>query len=199
MSQSNKKTLPLGSRFGRLVLKEETRIRNISKSIVSTRVAYLCDCDCGNTTVVDRYSLEIGSTRSCGCLAADLASARRKNVHEPATNVLVIKYKSRAKLSKIEWNLSVEDCISLFERNCVYCGVVPSGIQTSGRSTTIYNGIDRVNNTRGYTLDNVVSCCKTCNYAKKSLTLKEFYVWMKQLIMFQTNEKMEKELCNMLV
>lgn len=44
------------------------------------------------------------------------------------------------------------------------------------------NGIDRVNNDLGYINNNVVSCCKTCNLAKSSLTLIEFKNWINNLI-----------------
>lgn len=36
------------------------------------------------------------------------------------------------------------------------------------------NGIDRVDNSLGYILSNVVSCCKICNYMKKDLSEQEF-------------------------
>ena len=39
----------------------------------------------------------------------------------------------------------------------------------------LYNGIDRKNNNMGYTYTNSVSCCKLCNQAKNSLSIKEFY------------------------
>ena len=38
----------------------------------------------------------------------------------------------------------------------------------------IYNGIDRVDNLMGYTLNNVVACCKNCNTMKKDLNKEEF-------------------------
>ena len=37
-----------------------------------------------------------------------------------------------------------------------------------------YNGIDRVDSSKGYEYNNVVSCCKNCNSAKMQLSIKEF-------------------------
>lgn len=34
-----------------------------------------------------------------------------------------------------------------------------------------HHGLDRVNNSKGYTLDNVVSCCFECNRSKNSISL----------------------------
>ena len=52
----------IGQRFGKLEVVEMAEERK------NGRVQWLCKCDCGNTTVVDAYSLTSGSTRSCGCL-----------------------------------------------------------------------------------------------------------------------------------
>lgn len=58
MQQANDLT---GKRFGRLnVIK-----RNGTKSNFA---AWLCKCDCGNTTVVIGRNLITGNTKSCGCL-----------------------------------------------------------------------------------------------------------------------------------
>jgi len=35
------------------------------------------------------------------------------------------------------------------------------------------NGLDRINSTKGYSIDNVKSCCGECNYMKKTYILDE--------------------------
>jgi hypothetical protein len=42
------------------------------------------------------------------------------------------------------------------------------------RASYIYNGVDRVNNDFGYSIDNCVSCCKVCNRMKGKKTVAEF-------------------------
>ncbi len=37
-----------------------------------------------------------------------------------------------------------------------------------------YNGIDRKNSTLGYTMDNCVTCCGSCNIMKNKFTEEEF-------------------------
>lgn len=44
--------------------------------------------------------------------------------------------------------------------------------KTEGNFT--YNGLDRIDSSKGHTLDNVVTCCATCNYMKRSMTHDEF-------------------------
>lgn len=41
------------------------------------------------------------------------------------------------------------------------------------------NGIDRVDSSKGYTVENSVACCKYCNTAKNTMTESEFYTWTK--------------------
>lgn len=54
---------------------------------------------------------------------------------------------------------------------------------------TFINGIDRVDSSIGYTIQNSVPCCKICNYAKHNLTLEEFTLWLDRLVEFRTNLK----------
>lgn len=51
----------MGQRYGKLVVIERVGHR-------SNEVAWLCQCDCGNTSVVASSSLGDGDTKSCGCL-----------------------------------------------------------------------------------------------------------------------------------
>jgi hypothetical protein len=57
-----------GQRFGRLVALElQGRYQN--------RALWLCQCDCGNTTIVRSCHLVNGRTKSCGCLQRELTVA----------------------------------------------------------------------------------------------------------------------------
>lgn len=58
------------------------------------------------------------------------------------------------------------------EHRCAYCDVLMSlrgqkgGYKLGSRAATL----DRIDNTGGYTTDNVVVCCMACNVAKGSFT-----------------------------
>lgn len=45
-------------------------------------------------------------------------------------------------------------------------------------------GLDRIDSTKGYTMDNLVSCCETCNRAKRHMSLAEFREWKNSLYSF---------------
>lgn len=54
-----------GQRFGKLVVIERKPIVENGKVITGQ---WLCQCDCGKTTVVKTSNLTIGKTKSCGCI-----------------------------------------------------------------------------------------------------------------------------------
>jgi len=68
-------------------------------------------------------------------------------------------YKFRAEVSGINWNISDEYMMELFQKPCEYCGFYPS----DGK----LNGVDRMDNTLGYEDYNVCSCCEMCNRMKR--------------------------------
>jgi hypothetical protein len=62
---------------------------------------------------------------------------------------------------------------NITSKSCYYCGKEGP------------NGIDRVDNTVGYTKENCVSCCKHCNYVKGDLSLEDFKTWTKRFVTTQ--------------
>jgi len=151
---------------------------------------WLCKCDCGKENIVSGVCLREGHSRSCGCLKKEnklslgLASKKR----------LIDKYKRSAKKKGYSFELTNEQFFKLTQRACYYCGIEPNNItkniQTNGNY--IYNGLDRIDNTKGYTIKNTVSCCSICNYAKRNLTLQEFKDWLKRI----SNKMFGEKECN---
>lgn len=66
--------------------------------------------------------------------------------------------KSGATRREIFWGLTKQEFTSFWQKSCEYC---------DSEITTI--GLDRVDSTRGYVLDNVVACCPICNVMKLAL------------------------------
>lgn len=63
-------------------------------------------------------------------------------------------YKASAKRRNYQFTLTTEEFTSIFHKECHYCGVEDS------------RGVDRVENAKGYTLNNSVPCCEMCNKMK---------------------------------
>ena len=104
----------------------------------------------------------------------------------PALNRLFYTYKRNSKIKRIEFNLSINLFKKITSSRCIYCGKTPTNIVKDNikgnMSSYQYNGIDRVDNTLGYTTSNCVPCCKLCNYTKNNLTQKNFMDWIKRVV-----------------
>lgn len=161
----------VGQRFGKLlVVKFDHIIKGSS--------FWECLCDCGKTAIVSKTSLDSG-TKSCGCNR----NQRRLLNGENAFNRLYDTYRFRAKYRNFEFEFTKDEFRSITQKNCFYCGIEPFQV---ARPTInffgdyIYNGIDRIDSSKGYTKENSVPCCGICNIAKNKYT-KEFFVdWIKR-------------------
>lgn len=88
------------------------------------------------------------------------------------------KYRLVASRHKSRWQshiFSIKDFEKITEMPCSYCG---------GHNET--RGIDRKDNTEGYTKRNSVSCCKTCNYMKNNSTVENFLNHVQKIANFNT-------------
>jgi hypothetical protein len=52
-------------------------------------------------------------------------------------------------------------------------------------SQYVYNGLDRKNSQKGYTIRNVVPCCGVCNHAKHTMNYKDFIAWLDRVTNFR--------------
>lgn len=78
--------------------------------------------------------------------------------------------------------LSLDQFYNLSQQNCHYCNQGFSNFRKGANDIVFsHNGLDRVDSTCGHDFDNVVSCCKWCNYAKGNRTQSDFIEWFKKL------------------
>ena len=63
-----------GDRYGRLVIAREVESRLLPSGKFHRRVE--CECDCGAAGEYALYRVRSGSTKSCGCLAREMAAER---------------------------------------------------------------------------------------------------------------------------
>ncbi len=89
--------------------------------------------------------------------------------------------------------LKIEEFYEISQNPCFYCNNNGSNLfnraKTDKKSSIKaklegnfkYNGLDRIDSNEGHTIDNVVPCCKYCNFAKSGLSLLEFNDWIKRI------------------
>lgn len=179
----------IGNKYGRL-----TVIKMLDEKGNRGQLKYLCKCDCGKSHIVTGESLRSGKSKSCGCLKKDFIEKNKfKRNMDRENAMLKIQYShiKRRNISKGFIDiLSFDDFCRLSRMKCYYCDAEYSRViedrycemKEKGKiSDTILkiNGLDRVDSSKGYAIDNVVPCCVTCNTAKNKMTQKEFKEWIK--------------------
>jgi len=171
-----------GQRFGRLLVQA---LYSGGPGIKHRK--WSCLCDCGNRTIVFGGSLRSGQSTSCDCLRRDrVVDSRTLPGNEAGIRLCLRTYKYSAQKRELEWSLTDQDFRNLINSNCWYCGRPPTSMtlgheRKTSKSTYTANGIDRIDNTIGYTFTNSVPCCQACNYMKRDLPLSDFLDHVKRL------------------
>jgi hypothetical protein len=169
-----------GKRFGKLHV--ISKIKNYEKA-TSKSDYYLCMCDCGNETIVLSASLRNGNTKSCGCLIGKTTNKLKLLYGEASFNQVYNTYVRDAKKRNLVFELDNNIFKIITQQNCYYCDNKPNQIIKSinYNGEYIYNGIDRLNNSLGYIVGNIVPCCGICNRAKRTMGEQEFYNWIEKV------------------
>lgn len=165
----------VGQKYGRLTIVEKQGYDKNSNRL------YCCECECGKKITVRGNSLSSGNTKSCGCLSREVKYAKRLPNNEGVINHIILQYKRHAKDRGLSWSLSFEEVEKIIQEPCCYCGTEKSNNKiTKNCSGYLHNGIDRINNNTGYETNNVVSCCKICNFAKSDMSQMDFIKWLQK-------------------
>jgi hypothetical protein len=135
-----------------------------------------CICECGTVRTARMTKIRRGLVRSCvPCSRSD--GARRGGIARSLPEDLrglrekLGIYRANARAKNITFELTETQVTTAMTKPCHYCGSTASPL----------NGMDRVNNSIGYTVSNVVPCCSTCNYAKRHLSVDQFIAWVRKV------------------
>ena len=91
-------------------------------------------------------------------------------------------YKWRAIKKQIDFLITPSDYDNIINKDCYLCG--------KQNDNSHKNGIDRIDNSKGYVLDNVKCCCGECNYIKKDYELDDI---INKFILIYENHKHDFE------
>ena len=161
-----------------------------------------CLCDCGKNTTVASYKIRKGKTKSCGCLVSDttrnlakrINKLKRKPNQQSAWNKYFQEYKTGAKTRHLTFLLTFEQFKKFVVLSCEYCGRTPEvrnfkntrmSEEWQQLQDLVVNGLDRVDNSRGYEYSNVVSCCSVCNSFKSNFSKGLFLEQVKKIAKHQ--------------
>jgi 5-methylcytosine-specific restriction endonuclease McrA len=173
--------LQIGLRRGKLEV--------VAEELVDGVTYWKCLCDCGGTRlVVPALFKKPGNYSKCTkCILSLESNAIRDLLH---------RYKAAAEHRKLSFVLSEDEFRALILDNCHYCNTPPAQLcRAAGRTDQQfrlkYNGIDRVENTKGYETGNVVTCCYSCNKAKGNMSTAEFLAWIRRVYAYSINNAVE--------
>lgn len=152
---------------------------NVEKSNKNNRRTYydvICK-NCGSHLVL-RWDSIISDTKNGRC-----SKCQGNNIIPSKSAVINVAYnrcKQNAISRNFNFSLSKDEFIKLTQGNCHYCGTQPIEIQSLKRynktGIPIYmNGIDRIDSSKGYSIDNCVSCCEICNRMKLNYNIDFFH------------------------
>jgi len=163
-------------KYGMLSVLDKPIIRRKGKTF------FVCKCDCGRITEKEGWNLRNNVTTNCGCKT-------KLPKGESACRWMFNYYKNQCGEKRGHcFDLILDDFKEITKQDCFYCGEKPSNIcdRSSRRAngTFTYNGIDRKDNTKGYTKNNIVPCCKVCNSMKSKLSEKEFISHIKKILSY---------------
>lgn len=103
---------------------------------------------------------------------------------EPIDKILLnnkIKQIIKNNWKRYKDGLTLNQFYILSQLPCYYCGEFKS-------NQNCYNGIDRIDSSKDHSLNNVVPCCKFCNFAKSNLSINEFNDWILRIKTYQTKK-----------
>lgn len=167
-----------GKRFGKL-----TAIKRVRSPLRA--VYYLCRCDCGATSVVKKQNLQLGNTKSCGCLHFRKASEHKDwKGYGEISGDFVGTIRRNAKARGIKFDLSTKFLWELFvkqDRRCAYSNV-ELVFPTSGKSRDGTASLDRKDNTKNYSKNNVQWVHKDVNLMKRTMTEEVFLDFCKRIV-----------------
>jgi predicted RNA-binding Zn-ribbon protein involved in translation (DUF1610 family) len=137
-------------------------------------------CNCGKEFIARCTNLRTGRTVACSDCSFKARSERAVQVsqYQQMFKRLVL---DRCRKHTIEISITVDDYSRLISQNCFYCNDEPrktnrfSNRKYVNTETVFANGVDRIDSSKGYTLENCITCCTSCNYAKHKLTQSEFF------------------------
>jgi phage FluMu protein Com len=147
---------------------------------------------CGQEKTASEFSADNKKT----CLVCKVRKHEQyvSEDHKRFLRTLYTKAKSAVKNGKraehVKWHISADDLIKLWaeqEGRCAVSGVILTHHKDGSGYKDFNASIDRINNERGYTPDNIRLVCYRANIMRHSLSGDMFYWWIRTINDFSCN------------
>ena len=165
--------------YGKLFTTGKFERRPYGKSKI---IWWECECECGKLLFVQGSELRRGYATSC---KSTVCKSKVERESKYFYKVQLSRLQDQAKRRKITCDLTLEQLDSIYDiqnGKCYYTGDILDINYTSGYILKKSNlSIDRINNSIGYTKDNIVLCTIRTNIARGSSTQDEFISMCKKV------------------
>lgn len=175
-----------GQKYHHLTMLRPTRSGGAGKGMY-----WLAQCDCGSTREVRASEASLGYVKTCGKCEYHLALVKgagaiggskfkETNNQKRGLREQERKYAYSAHKRKIPWHLTPREFEEIVLKPCTYCQSSPREYKSrlnKGKGRVVsatMNGIDRIDSNKGYTFENCIPCCTTCNRMKLNLPVDVF-------------------------
>ena len=102
------------------------------------------------------------------------AKCRKKNKARPHIRYKYLKNQGRQ--YSLEVKLTFKEYTDLISKPCYYCN-------DEMNTPSFGRGLDRIDNSKGYLIDNVLPCCTTCNQTRSDkFTVEETLIMIKSVL-----------------
>jgi len=172
--------------FKNLINKKINKLTVIGKSASerSGLIRWNCICDCGNLTTVstDHLTRKSNPVKSCGCEKRIKGNKHRdwKGCGDISGDWWFNHVKreiNQKKRHKIDYDLTIEKAWDLFLKQNRKCALSGISLYFGNTPTTNCASLDRIDSSKGYTIDNVQWVHKHINFMKRNYS-QDYFIEM---------------------
>jgi hypothetical protein len=143
------------------------------------RVNFLCRCKCGTIKSIFSHYLTYGKSKTCGC--SKHSTGEKHNAWKGCGNITghyFAHIRGQARIRKLEFEITVEELWNIFQKQNGKCNLTGLPIDLFiNRDKTRTASLDRIDNTKGYTNDNIQWVHKDINYMKRVLSQEQLITY----------------------
>lgn len=167
----------MGRKYVDISNKVTNKVKVIRRTLdKNNKGSFLWECECLSCgTLTYLTSSDVNRNRS-GCKSCIDLAAENSPYRKVYGN-----YKRNAERRGHPFEITFEDFKILVKSPCTYCshpGTNTFNNKNFKVSYMKYNGVDRIDNNKGYTSENSAPCCKFCNLGKSVCDVEEFNEWL---------------------
>lgn len=175
----------IGQSFGRLIVIDYGKDYLYSNG--KRRIRWRCSCECGNILDITACKLKGGQTKSCGCLQKRVGEDHPNyKGYKDITGKYWQQLEKQAKDRDLCFDINIQDVWDLYNRQSRLCNLTGLPIQFSTDVKLKTASVDRIDSSKGYTIDNIQIIHKDLNTMKMDFD-QDYFIKICKLVAEQSS------------